>query len=299
MRRNCEEKFKPIPLGEGRSALVSEADFEELSAFEWMPFEAGRNIRIRENPMGDFLGTYVPREHPKRKINPKIYAVQYYSGAKPRRPSYMHDMLVSRIKGEQVIFLDGNTLNNCRSNLLTTGEYRELLAERAEAFKERRRAKYRGVQEITYYKPSKWQASMMWAETRYYLGQFDDPESAARAYDAMAITLGRDASVLNFPEEHPGYDPQITDIEIAKNVRGKGVRTRMLSRAHNTVIDQLEGVLKSVNTPPSVPITKTLRRRFVVRPSSPTPESGPVVVEQPDPLAMHNSLLDLMEDFGL
>ncbi len=42
----------------------------------------------------------------------------------------------------------------------------------------------------------------------HYVGRFEDPIDAARAYDAKAVELGVPRWRLNFPEEHEGYDPR-------------------------------------------------------------------------------------------
>jgi len=57
---------------------------------------------------------------------------------------------------------------------------------------------YKGVG--WYYRTNKWRAFIMHKGKRYWLGYFDDPKEAAKAYDAKARELGRPEHKLNFPQ---------------------------------------------------------------------------------------------------
>lgn len=55
---------------------------------------------------------------------------------------------------------------------------------------------YRGVYRTSW--GNRWQASIYRHGKRYYLGTFDNEESAARAYDDAALSLRGPGTALNF-----------------------------------------------------------------------------------------------------
>ena len=93
--------LKEISLSQGKVAIVDESDFEWLSQFKWS---------LTVNPDG------------KRKKAHKEYAMRYEKigkGARQvkRRKLYMHREIMRPGQGLVVDHLDGNGVNNSRSNL--------------------------------------------------------------------------------------------------------------------------------------------------------------------------------------
>jgi hypothetical protein len=157
---------KTIPLSKGKYAIVDDADYEYLSQFKWYAFK-GRN-------------TY----YAKRTLP--------FSDGKHRKV-YMHREIMGAGDDALIDHEDGNGLNNTRDNLR--------LATRSQNNYNRisqpgSSSPYKGV---TWSKcAQKWQAQIKKNRHQMYLGLYDLPEDAARAYDIAAIQYFGDFAKLNF-----------------------------------------------------------------------------------------------------
>lgn len=130
--------------------------------------------------------------------NGSIYAKTRIGGRKGRGVS-LHEFLLGKVKGLQIDHIDGNTLNNCRSNLrhvnpsqncMNRGKIRRACA-----------SAYKGVTNRKCRKSSPWQARIQVGDKRVLLGFFDTQERAARAYDVAAMQYFGPFARLNFPKE--------------------------------------------------------------------------------------------------
>ncbi|KAJ0430908.1 putative transcription factor AP2-EREBP family [Helianthus annuus] len=86
-------------------------------------------------------------------------------------------------------------------------------------------AKYRGVR---LRKWGKW-VSEIWmpnSRERIWLGSYDSPEQAARAFDAATFCLRGHAAKFNFPDQHPSFLVQLLFL----HPRYKLLRLAMLTR---------------------------------------------------------------------
>jgi hypothetical protein len=110
------------------------------------------------------------------------------AGSKPFRGEHLHRAILERAirrpleKGEIVDHIDGNTLNNCRSNLR--------LATAAENQRNRRLSKrnttgYKGVSYVDAY--DKWTASIKTSGRLIHLGTFATAEQAFEARNEAAL----------------------------------------------------------------------------------------------------------------
>ncbi|MGN6085842.1 AP2 domain-containing protein [Trinickia sp.] len=141
--------MKQIPLTKGMTALVDDEDFEWLSKRKWHYAVA------RSNQPG------------------------YAAGDKSER---MHRLIVGLKKGDKRIVdhIDGNTLNNCKSNLRIT----DVLGNNRNKFFTNNRTGYKGVKKSTHC--DRWCAFISVKRERIYLGTFKSPEEAHEAYKAAA-----------------------------------------------------------------------------------------------------------------
>lgn len=154
---------REIPLSRGLVALIDEDDFDLVNSVgRWY---ADRNCQ-----------TFYARKNFWR--NGKCLSVR------------MHHVITG---WRYVDHANGNGLDNRRSNLRQATDQqnarnRQRLRETASGFKGVTRAN------------SHWQAQITANGRRLYLGVFEAPEIAARAYDAAAIKYFGEFARLNFPQ---------------------------------------------------------------------------------------------------
>jgi hypothetical protein len=118
---------------------------------------------------------------------------------------------------------NGNTLDNRRSNLRTAGPMRNAWNRRG---RQGAQAGFKGVNQAGT-KTSRWQARIMRDGKRIFLGNFDRPEEAARAYDAAARSLFGEFAWVNFPEESLARLPSSLIRNCARPDCGEEFRSRL------------------------------------------------------------------------
>lgn len=162
---------REIPLvggrhSHGRVAVVDAADYPELAQFQWRALRGGGGHTF-----------YALRQTGARTI-------------------YMHRQLMG-LRGPPVDHIDGDGLNNRRSNL------RHATAEQNRANR-RKRGKQRGSYSSKYkgvcLPAPRWLAFISHLGKMKHLGAFKTEEEAARAYDRAAKELFGEFASLNFPE---------------------------------------------------------------------------------------------------
>ena len=108
----------------------------------------------------------------------------------------MHRLIMDAPKGMDIDHINGNPLDNRKSNLR--------ICTRAENMRNRGAQKnntsgYKGVGWCKHRK--KWHAQIKHNGKQIYIGRYKDKEEAARAYDAKAKELHGEYAHLNFPDE--------------------------------------------------------------------------------------------------
>jgi hypothetical protein len=159
-----------IPLTRGMVAIVDAADFEKLSRYRWF------TLKTKRGP---------------------CYAGTNMSG----RIISMHRFLMNPPKGMWVDHIDGNGLNNRRSNL-------RICTPRQNACNHsRRKPKSATSQFVGVFQrrqqPDKWYAKVEYAGMICRLGPFDSELEAARARDFRAVELHGPYAHVNLPDEWP------------------------------------------------------------------------------------------------
>jgi len=148
--------FRRIPLTQGRFAIVDPHHYPQLAKYKWR-ISPGKNT------------TYAER------------SIRLPSGKYSRL--LMHRQILSPPKGFVIDHINRNGLDNRSANLrLAT------VAQNAQnARKRKNRSGYKGVwlAKLVNGKP-KWRAAIWHNNKRIYLGYFDSPKQAAKAYDTAA-----------------------------------------------------------------------------------------------------------------
>lgn len=151
-----------IPLTQGKVALVDNEDYYWLNQWKW---SAHYNYT-------------------------KWYAVRNDKGKIVK----MHRLIISAGIGDEIDHKDGDSLNNCRSNLRFVTRAQNLQNRRANR---NSTSQYIGVYWENY--TSKWCAAIKKDGKTKKIGRFDSEEDAARARDQVAKEWG--FLKMNFPEE--------------------------------------------------------------------------------------------------
>jgi hypothetical protein len=162
--------MKEIPLTQGHTAIVDDEDFEIWGHIKWCAV-------VR----------------PKSRT---VYAVRYVRpDDEGTRSRLLHRVILNAPRGVEVDHIDGNGLNNCKSNLRL--DYtRQNNQNRAKQVNNK--SGYIGVSWSK--SASKWQAFVKLDGKNRYVGVYEEATDAAKARDAEARRLHGEYARLNFPE---------------------------------------------------------------------------------------------------
>ena len=148
--------MREIHLSNGMNALVDDGDFEYLNKFHW----------------------YAVKRHNT------FYAMRdYYPHHGSRRKNLlMHRDILSPDSSQDVDHIDGNGLNNQRNNIRACS-HRENMINRG--LQSNNKSGFKGVSWST--KRGKWESRINVLGKSKYLGYFNDPVDAARAYNLASL----------------------------------------------------------------------------------------------------------------
>lgn len=154
---------KEIPLTKGKVALVDDDDFAAFGEFSWSYSSAGYAVR-------------------------SVYPESF------RRPKTetLHRVIMSAPPGLVVDHINGDRLDNRRENMRVCTIAQNCRNSRGRA---NRIEPYKGISRLS---SGRWKATVFCDGTGYYLGVYDTPEEAGRAYDRKATELFGEFAGLNF-----------------------------------------------------------------------------------------------------
>ena len=157
----CDGTAK-IPLTKGMHAIIDAQDVERVSQFTWYAAHSSGGVHYAKAHMKD------------------------------GRNEYLHRFLLD-LPDVEVDHVDGDPLNNRRSNLR--------LATSSENKANRRADQGRTLPKGVYLTHTgRYEAKLQKGDLRVFIGVFDSPEDAARAYDEAAILHFGEFARLNFPD---------------------------------------------------------------------------------------------------
>lgn len=162
--------MKEITLTQGKIALIDDADFGEISQYKWLAHRPNR------------CNVWYARRHTKSSSGQQLTIV-------------MHRQLLSAPPNMQVDHIDGNGLNNSRSNLRLCSRHENRLNSPS------RKVGTSGFKGVSWNsKRELWQVQIGLDGKNIYLGHFADEIEAARVYDNAARELHGDFARTNFVE---------------------------------------------------------------------------------------------------
>jgi len=164
------DAIRYIGLTQGKYAIVDAADYEWLNQWKWCAM-------LRSS---------------------KVYAMR----VERHKTILMHREIMKPPKGMLVDHIDGNGLNNRRSNMRNCTAQQNCQNRRPGT---NFTSQFAGVYQRKS-QPEKWYARVRCGEILAYLGPFDDEVEAAKARDQKARELHGEFAYLNFPEEFQAGD---------------------------------------------------------------------------------------------
>jgi hypothetical protein len=145
--------MKTISLTKGMLAIVDDDDYDKLSKFKWM-------------------ASYYPK---RRKYN-----ACRSIGTKPHQQTVlMHRIIMNALKGSDVDHINGDTLDNRKSNLRICTRAQNMANVKARSHNKL------GVKGV-YKSNNRFRATIRVNHKRYHLGYFDSLSEASAAYNKAA-----------------------------------------------------------------------------------------------------------------
>lgn len=157
--------MREIVLAGGLIARIDDSDFDLADRYSWCACRSGKII---------YAATKIRRDG-------------------RRRNAFLHRLLLNARADMVVDHVDGDGLNNCRSNLRLATRSQN----RANTRIRRGGARFKGVYP---YGAGRYAANITFRGKTRFLGSFDTAEEAARAFDAAAKEIHGEFAGLNFGE---------------------------------------------------------------------------------------------------
>ncbi len=180
-------KTKLIPLTKGESALVDEFDYLWLSSFCWYMHPLGK------------------KHYAMSRISMKLTA--------------MHRLIMRTPKGMETDHINGNGLDNRRSNLRICTKAQNQMNRNSRHHSSGFKGVYRRSEH-------RWAARIQVHGDRIHLGVFRDPTLAAIAYDEAAMKYFGEFASPNFPD---CADLRANGLTIEQRYSGKTPTGRRIS----------------------------------------------------------------------
>lgn len=187
-------------VGAGKHTMIfMPSSSRESAAIMAIPLTQGLETIIDEQD-----GTLSKHKWHAQPAKNTCYAARSVGAHGQQKTVFLHRVIMKAPKGTEVDHIDGNGLNNRRSNLrLATrsqnGQNNHVVAGQVP---------FRGVFQDKNHQHI-WRAAIRYQGVRHYLGSYSSAESAARAYDEAALKWHGAFASVNFPQEVQGFNPEL------------------------------------------------------------------------------------------
>lgn len=159
---------KEIQLTKGKIAIVDDEDFEWLNKRKWHTQEQGNTFYARRSFVENGQGKTIR----------------------------MHREIMKAEEGDIVDHIDGNGLNNKKSNLRLVTKNQNSMNCRSH---KNSSSRFKGVH---WHKNQKrWHAKIQKDGKKFFIGSFDDEVQAAKSYDKKAKELFGEYAKVNFTKK--------------------------------------------------------------------------------------------------
>jgi len=157
--------IRVIPLTRGKCAYVDAEDYDRIAQHKWTAYYT---------------------------------CGKWYAGRTDHgKCILMHREIMKAPKGKVVDHIDGNGLNNCKSNLRVCTYSQNNVHHRPSGASSQYKCVYRDE------KRNRWRSTPAYRGRSVYNGRYEKEEDAARASDYMNVQLNGEFAYLNFPAEWP------------------------------------------------------------------------------------------------
>jgi hypothetical protein len=163
--RHPNSKIRYIALTKGKFATVDAKDYDRLAKHKWTAYYTCGKWYAGRNDHGKFI--------------------------------LMHREIMRARKGKVVDHIDGNGLNNCKSNLRICTYSQNNIYRRPRGVSSRYKCVYYDA------KRNLWRSTPAYKGWTIFNGRYEREEDAARASDYLNIQLHGQYAYLNFPNEWP------------------------------------------------------------------------------------------------
>lgn len=158
--------MKKVKLTQRKYTLIDDRDFKKVNEYKWCATKGGSNI---------------------------FYAVRRLTISKNKiRLFYLHHAILGKKKNKVVDHINGNSLDNRRSNLQFV-TYSQNSMKRHN--RSHNKSGYRGV--YLHNRGNRWIAQIRLKNKSFYIGSFINKKDAALAFNKMAKKFYKKFAVLN------------------------------------------------------------------------------------------------------
>lgn len=169
---------KEIMLTQGEVTLVDDEDFKWLNQWKWC---AQKSLHTSYACRTIYIRAKYSKKIPKRRTTKNVH---------------IHRLIMRFPKGLQIDHIDGDGLNNQRTNLRICTSAQNHMNKRKISDMT---SIYKGVSKSGTNK--KWYATIGFEGKTIWLGGYETEQEASLIYDAKALELYGQFATLNFPKE--------------------------------------------------------------------------------------------------